>query len=97
MTFHMDGTLVLMRLQANKNEVLSGENMYYCEGKYCSIKDKCEYHKISESDGWVQYLDQSTEGFGCYGEDENGNSFSHHEYNCGDRASKYSYYKNCED
>ena len=71
--------------------------MYYCEGKYCSIRDKCVHHKILESDGWIQYLDQSTEGFGCYGEDKDGNSFSHHEFNCGDRAPKYSCYKDCED
>ena len=68
--------------------------MYYCEGKYCSIKDKCKYHKLSESDGWFQYLDQSTEGFGSCGIDKNGNSFCHHEYICGDRAPMYSCYKN---
>lgn len=71
--------------------------MYYCEGKYCSMKCRCVHHQISESDGWVQYLDQSTEGFGYYGEDEDGNSFSHHEYICGDRAPKYSCYKNIDE
>ena len=64
--------------------------MYYCEGKYCSMRDKCAHHQISESDGWVQDLDQSTEGYGYYGEDENGKQFSHHEFTCGDRAPKYS-------
>lgn len=67
--------------------------MYYCEGKYCLMRDKCAYHQISERDGWIQYLDQSTEGYGYCGKDENGKLFSHHEFTCGDRAPKYSCYK----
>lgn len=71
--------------------------MYYCEGKYCSIRDKCYHHKFHKTDVWVQYLDQSVQGFGHYGEDENGNKFAYNEYNCGDRAPKYSYFKNNEE
>ena len=67
--------------------------MYYCEGKYCSRKDRCAHH---ESFDWKyprQYLDMSTEGRGYGGIDENGKLFWHHEYSCGDKAEFYKRYK----
>ncbi len=67
--------------------------MIYCEGKYCSRKDQCAYHEDFEWKYPRQYLDDSTEGYGYGGIDENGNCFWHHEYYCGDRAPKYSRYK----
>ena len=67
--------------------------MIYCEGKNCSIQDKCAYHEDFDWKYPRQYLDWSTHGSGCEGMDDNGNRFSHHEFYCGDNASYYKCYK----
>ena len=63
--------------------------MFYCPGEFCSKKNRCGHHMLKNSHRQLQLLDMSTSGSGCGGIDENGNYFSHHEYSCGDRASKY--------
>lgn len=63
--------------------------MFYCPGEFCSKKDICLHHALKDSRCRLQLLDMSTQGYGYDGMDENGNYFSHHEYCCGDRASKY--------
>lgn len=67
--------------------------MIYCEGKYCSRRNQCAYHEVFDCKHPRQYLDQSTQGHGSVGIDENGKHFSHHEFSCGDRARCYSRYK----
>lgn len=64
--------------------------MFYCPGEFCSKKNECLHHRLKNSIRSLQLLDMSTEGHGYGGIDENGKHFSHHEYYCGDRASKYS-------
>ena len=70
--------------------------MFYCPGEFCSKKNECLHHQLKNSTRSLQLLDMSTEGHGWGGIDENGNRFSHHEYCCGDRASKYSSLWRCE-
>ena len=68
-------------------------SMIYCEGKYCSRRNQCAYHEIFDWEYPRQYLDESTQGCGSEGIDENGNCFSHHEVFCGDRSKHYNLYK----
>ena len=49
-------------------------NMFYCEGKYCSRRDKCAYHEVFDCKYPRQYLDQSTQGYSSEGIDKNGNT-----------------------
>lgn len=67
--------------------------MIYCEGEYCSRKDRCAYHENFEWKYPRQYIDESTEGYGYGGFDKEGKHFCHHEYCCGDFAEWYKRYK----
>ena len=67
--------------------------MIYCEGSRCARREQCAYHEDFVCKQPRQYLDESTEGCGYDGIDENGNHFSHHEYFCGDNADWYKHYK----
>ena len=63
--------------------------MFYCPGEFCSKKDICLHHHLKDSKRTIQLLDMSTQGSGYETIDSAGNRISHHEYHCGDRASKY--------
>lgn len=67
--------------------------MIYCEGKHCSRKDQCAYHETFEWKHPRQYLDKSTNGTGCSGVNEKGETVSAHHYLCGDNADYYNLYK----
>ena len=70
--------------------------MFYCPGEYCSKRNECLHHQLKNSTRNLQLLDMSTQGSGSGGIDKDGNYFSHYEYSCGDRASKYYSLWTCE-
>lgn len=70
--------------------------MFYCPGEYCSKRNGCFHYMPKHQGRNLQLLDMSTQGFGRSGVDEHGNYFSHHEYECGDRAPAYKSFKPIE-
>lgn len=66
--------------------------MYYCDGKYCSIKEDCAHHQPDLTGKLQQWLDMSTQGSGQFGTDEDGKPFCNVEAWCGDEAPEYTYF-----
>lgn len=67
--------------------------MYYCPGKYCSKRNECARHQVSEVELWQQYLDMSTQGSAKVGIDDLGRPVGYHEWSCGDRAAGYKHFE----